>query len=73
MNRTTKMNTAILSAFFMVVSIAATFSGWLVLSVVHPPPTAQTQTATPMTVLPVLMRDPIADAPQPVAITRSSR
>ncbi|MCL5997441.1 MAG: hypothetical protein M1546_15495 [Chloroflexi bacterium] len=56
----------------LVLSVAATFGGWLVLSVAHPLPVEQVRASRPAIMLPIALRPSDASAPQPVAITRSS-
>ena len=67
-----KFKTASASALMLLVSIAATLSGWMVLSVVRPVPLKQVRVEMPVTTLPVVIRAPAAAVPQPIAITRSS-
>jgi len=65
-------NTNGFGAVMLMISIATTFSGWLVLSVVHPVPTTPGNTVSRVTPLPLMMRDPDAAASQPIVMTRVS-
>jgi hypothetical protein len=73
LNKMKKQNPASgVSALMIVFSIAATFGGWLVLSVVRPVRVAQVTAPSFVRPIPIVMREPSTQTLQPIVFTYTS-